>query len=164
MENFEKIFSKFSYGMFTTLARDGKIRSRPMQLLQLDSQHNIWMVTGKDSEKVYELQKDSRADLILQSSDQWMSVSGTVRFSEDTKKIDELWNEHLQVYFPGGKTDPNILLIKLETDEAEYWDKGNLGKKISYAFAAGKAYLKGEKLNPEKESTVEHEKVSLQAN
>eukprot|EP01118_Nematostelium_gracile_P004870 TRINITY_DN157_c0_g2_i1.p1 TRINITY_DN157_c0_g2~~TRINITY_DN157_c0_g2_i1.p1 ORF type:complete len:165 (-),score=66.31 TRINITY_DN157_c0_g2_i1:69-563(-) len=164
MENFEKLFKNFSYGMFTTVATDGKIRSRPMSILQLDNQHNVWMITGKDTEKVTEINKEHRADLILQSSDKWMSISGKATLLEDTKKVDEIWNEHLQVYFPGGKTDPNIILIKLETEEAEYWDQGNIAKKISYAFAAGKAYLKGEKLNPEKESALDHAKISLQAN
>lgn len=107
--------------------------------------------------------KDSRGCLVLQApGSKWLSITGDLSFVMEKKKIDEVWSEHLKVYFPQGKEDPNLVLIKFVSHWAEYWDQAGIGKKLSYTFQAGKAYLQGEKLEPEKQTQLEHAKVSLE--
>ena len=57
--------------------------------------------------------------------------------------IERLWSEAWRVWFPGGKDDPSLCLIRVEAREAEYWDNaGTQG--IKYVLEAVKAYAKGE--------------------
>ena len=58
--------------------------------------------------------------------------------------IEELWNETWKIWFPRGKTDPSIVLLKIQPEHGEYWDNsGAVG--LKYLINAGKAYLQGER-------------------
>jgi len=37
-------------------------------------------------------------------------------------KIDQHWKPFLQAWFPKGKDDPNLALLKVTVNEAQYWD------------------------------------------
>ena len=71
--------------------------------------------------------------------------------------IDRIWSEAWKVWFPKGKTDPSLRIIKVLAEEAEYWDSTG-AQGISYAFEAAKAYIKGE--TPDV-SEKQHGKISL---
>ncbi len=36
--------------------------------------------------------------------------------------MEELWNPILKAWFPKGLDDPNITLLKVSVESAEYWD------------------------------------------
>jgi general stress protein 26 len=36
--------------------------------------------------------------------------------------IDKLWSKPAEAWFPGGKTDPNLALLRFDIDEAELWE------------------------------------------
>ena len=40
----------------------------------------------------------------------------------DPKKVDELWSRRLRIWFPDGKKDPELALIRVRIDRAEVWD------------------------------------------
>ena len=71
-----------------------------------------------------------------------MSIDGIASISRDRQRIDELWKEPFRVWFPGGKDDPNISLIAVRPQFAEYWDSKGW-KKVSYLFKAAEAYATG---------------------
>ena len=39
-----------------------------------------------------------------------------------TAKIKELWNPIFKVWFPQGLEDPDLALLKINVEQAEYWD------------------------------------------
>lgn len=47
-----------------------------------------------------------------------------------------------KVWFPGGKSDPSIALIRFDTIEGGYWENGG-SRGIRFLVKAAKAYLKG---------------------
>ena len=36
-------------------------------------------------------------------------------------RIDEWWNPWVEAWFPDGKDDPSVALLKVEASSAEYW-------------------------------------------
>jgi general stress protein 26 len=36
--------------------------------------------------------------------------------------IDKLWNNPVEAWFPGGKQDPNLALLRVDIDDAELWE------------------------------------------
>ena len=62
--------------------------------------------------------------------------------SRDPAKVQSLWSEALRVWFPKGPEDPDITLIKVEVDTAEYWDAPSSA--WVYAMGYAKARLTGE--------------------
>ena len=54
--------------------------------------------------------------------DSYVCVSGTASVSEDTAKKRDLWSPMAEAWFPGGVDDPDLLLVRLDIEHADYWD------------------------------------------
>ena len=97
-----------------------------------------------DSAKVYEMKKDSQVNLSYSNPDSnvYASVSGKANAYRDQAKIDELWSEPMRGWFPKGKDDPNITILKVTIDKAEYWDSPS--SLLCRAYAYVRAVVTGE--------------------
>ncbi|NEM98837.1 pyridoxamine 5'-phosphate oxidase family protein [Pontibacter burrus] len=142
--------------MMTTADDEGSLRSRPMRNMQIKEDGVIWFFTGYESEKTHELQKDAHVNLSYAKPDDqlYVSVSGRAVVSRDKAKIDELWNPALKAWFPEGKEDPNIGLIKVTIDKAEYWDSPSSA--MVHLYGVVKAAITGERADP-----GENKKINL---
>lgn len=138
---------------------DGRLYSRPMGAGQKDFNGDIWLFTSIDSPKVQAIKNNSHVLLSYADpkSESYVSVNGSARISQDRAKIDELWNPLLKAWFPEGKDDPNIALICVKVEEAEYWDSPS--STFVQLFGYAKAILTGERA----EGLGENERVLFQA-
>ena len=109
--------------MLVTLDQHGLPRSRPMSTQDARFDGTLWFFTPLDSEKVNEIERNPRVNVAYSSpgSESYLSVSGTAEVVNDRAKIRELWNPIMRSWFDGAE-DPNIRLIRVDVDEAEYWD------------------------------------------
>ena len=60
----------------------------------------------------------------------------------DQKLIDEKWQESLKTWFPNGKNDPEVGLIRIHPEQGEYWDSPSSTMVHLYGYV--KASLTGE--------------------
>ena len=56
----------------------------------------------------------------------------------DHAKTKQLWKPVYQTWFPKGIEDPNLILLKVHIQEAEYWsaDQGRMVKLVGFANAS----------------------------
>ena len=158
-ENLQKLIDKIKdvdTAMMTTADDDGSLRSRPMRNMQIKEDGLIWFFTGYESAKSHELKNDSHVNLSYAdpSNNLYVSVSGRASLSRDKAKIDELWNPAMKAWFPEGKDDPNVGLIKVTIDKAEYWDSPNSA--VVHLYGVVKAAITGERADP-----GENKKINL---
>ena len=158
-ENLQKLIDKIKdvdTAMMTTADDDGSLRSRPMRNMQIKEDGIIWFFTGYESAKSHELKNDSHVNLSYAdpSNNLYVSVSGRASLSRDKAKIDELWNPAMKAWFPEGKEDPNVGLIKVTIDKAEYWDSPNSA--VVHLYGVVKAAITGERADP-----GENKKINL---
>ena len=54
-------------------------------------------------------------------------IHGTLSLSNDSAVIDRLWNPFIAAWYQDGKTDPDLQLLKFNTENATIWeaDKGS---------------------------------------
>ncbi|MGZ3305491.1 MAG: pyridoxamine 5'-phosphate oxidase family protein [Asticcacaulis sp.] len=137
-----ELIKDIKVALMATSGEDGqRLRARPMMAPKLDEQAEfygtLWFFTGADSSKVDELKANPQALLTFADSSKqsFVSVSGQATVERDQAKIDELWTKEVEAWFPEGRTDPNIALIRFEAEDAEYWDAPN-------RFVMGAAYIK----------------------
>jgi len=130
--------------MLTTVEPNGDLRSRPMATQEIDEQGILWFFTSDDSHKVDELLQNNKVQISYsnESAETYVSVSGTAELVKDKQKIDELWSDVLKTWFPGGKDDPHVALLKIQTYKAEYWDRP--GGKMMTLFEMVKGALTGD--------------------
>ncbi|HYF52907.1 MAG TPA: pyridoxamine 5'-phosphate oxidase family protein [Salinarimonas sp.] len=110
--------------MFTTVDEDGTLRSRPMHNQTIDENGDFWFFTKVPSGKTAEIRKDQQVNLAFSnpSKQDYVSVSGTAEIIRDRAAIDKHWSEPLRTWFPEGKDDPAIGLIRVRPTSGEYWD------------------------------------------
>lgn len=126
--------------MFTTTGVDGRLYSRPLGTQEVEFDGDLWFATSADSPKVAEIALNPRVNVAYASpsKNSYVSVAGTARIVADRAKIEELWSPAMKLFFPEGKDDPNLRLIHVEAESAEYWDGPGtlLGKALSFVLSA----------------------------
>jgi general stress protein 26 len=150
------LLKKFDTAMLITHAAHDQWHARPMAIASVEESGDIYFATSLDSPKVKELGADAEAMVTLQSSGRFAAVQGVTEIVRDRGEIGRLWSEAWRVWFPGGKTDPSLCLLRLRVRHAEYWDRAG-AKGLAFAFEAAKAVAKGEtpKVGKDKNAKVE---------
>lgn len=110
--------------MLTTRAADGSMVSRPLQTLALDVNGELVFFTAADSGKIGELEADPEVNLAYAHPARhcYISVRGRARISRERATIDELWSATQLVFFPQGKDDPNLTVLRVRVRDAAYWE------------------------------------------
>ena len=126
--------------MMTTIHEDGTLRSRPMATLDMEFDGVLWFFTLESTPKVGEVQENPQINLsyVKPDDERYISISGTAQLVRDKQKIDELWKPFLKAWFPNGKDDPNLALLKVTVTVAEYWD-GPSNKMVQLSYIAKSA-------------------------
>ena len=126
IDKFKKLTESIDFCMLTTIS-GGQLRSRPMSTQEMDENGDLWFFTSDQTHKVDEIEADSRVNVGYSkpNDNTYVSVSGRASISKDKQKIEELWNPVLKAWFPKGLDDPNLALLKVSVEEAEYWDSPN---------------------------------------
>lgn len=142
--------------MLTTLNDSGHLHARPMGTLPHAGFDNatLWFFTDAQSDKASEIERHWRVNLAYADPDaqNYVSVSGVAEIVRDKDKIRHLWREPMTTWFPKGVDDPNIALIKVTVDSAEYWDSPSGAMVWAYGYA--KAKLTGERPDPGENARV----------
>ena len=126
-EAIEKIWSlikNIHIAMLTTTDPNGSLYSRPMATQQQHFTGELSFLTRAHSGKVDEIRDNSQVNLTYVDTHQstFVSLSGTASLSHDRARIHELWHPSFKAWFPDGENDPEITVLTVRVEEAEYWD------------------------------------------
>ena len=124
-QKLREMIKDIDFCMMTTIDEDGDLHSRPMSVNgQVDPDGDLWFFTGASSHKVSEIAKLPKVNVSFADPDnqRYVSISGTAKLVRDRKKIDELWRPEFKMWFPEGKDDPQVALLRIRLEKAEYWD------------------------------------------
>lgn len=127
LKKLNELIKDVRIAMLTTAETDGTLRSRPMGTQQVEFDGDLWFFTYASAGKVQEVQHDEHVNVSYANPDDqvYVSVSGSARLVRDRQKMEELWNPILKAWFPQGLDEPDIALLKVEVEQAEYWDSPN---------------------------------------
>lgn len=157
IQKLQSLIRDIEYGMLTSFDR-GHLRSRPMAVMgSIDQDGALWFFTDANSHKVLEVEHQNQVNVSFSAPDKqrYVSLSGTAQLVRDRQKMQELWQPALTAWFPKGLDEPNIALLKVTVEQAEYWDApaGWVAKTIGFV----KAVTTGEKAK-----TSENAKIDLE--
>lgn len=145
-----ELITDIDFAMLTTIEPDGSLRSRPMSTQQREFDGDLWFFTKADTPKVDEIEREQNVCVAYARPDKqhYVSVSGKARLVRDRAKIEELWNPAYKAWFPDGLDDPQLALLKVSAEKAEYWDgqTSAIAHLVGLAKAAvtGRSYDMGE--------------------
>ena len=137
--------------MMATYDASGTAHARPMVAVDYEAPEDgsaLWFFTRDGSRKVDELERDPRVLLTYsdESKDAWVSIEGRALVVRDTALAKELWSEPLRTWFPDGPEDPELAMLKVVPEAAEYWDTPS--GLVVYAYGYLKAAVTGEAPDP----------------
>lgn len=158
MKNQEADFQKLremikdiDFCMLTTVDENNDLHSRPMSLnSEVDQAGNLWFFTYGNSLKVSEVSRTPKCNVSFAKPDdhRYVSITGTAELVKDKSKIEALWKPELKAWFPNGTDEPDIALLRVAIEKAEYWDSpgGTVAQVISFvsALVTGKSADWGE--------------------
>lgn len=151
------LIQEFDNAMLVTKTGEGALHARPMAIAQATEEGELWFITDRNSGKIADIIHDRDVVVTMQSARKFVTVSGECRVVNDQQKIESLWQESWKIWFPDGKTDTSIVLLKLDPERGEYWDNSGAAG-LKYLIEAGKAYLQGDRAKTDKSTNA---RVSL---
>lgn len=106
-------------------ARDG--HAQPMSAVFEGDQGPLWFFLAKDNSLLAALGQSHRAIATYTSKghDVFATIHGDLVPETDEATIDRLWNPHIAAWFEGGRQDPKLAVLRLETEKAEIWLGGS---------------------------------------
>jgi general stress protein 26 len=135
-------------GMLTTTAPGGTLTSRPMALQEVEFDGDLWFFAERSSRKLAHVAAHPQVNVTVSSASTWVSLTGTASVVDDDAKKRDLWNSGVEAWFPDGPDAPEVVLLRVEGESAEYWDTpgGRIASLISFAKAkaTGERYDGGE--------------------
>ena len=118
-----KMIRDIRVALLTTVGRDGRFHSRPVQTLQVEDDRTLWFFTDWSSPKVHELQHDATVSLGYAdpAKNVYVAVCGSGSVFRDIQKAKQLWSIEQRVYYPEGPEDERLALLRVLIERAEYW-------------------------------------------
>jgi general stress protein 26 len=116
-----KFLAKLKDSPFVMIGLIDGEHAEPMTAQIDDDQPNtLFFFAGKDNR----IAKggDAMAQFVGKGHDFFACLAGNVATDNDRGQIDKLWNNQVDAWFPGGKEDPNLTLLRFDIDSAELWE------------------------------------------
>lgn len=119
-----ELIDNSEYAMLVTKTPDGSLRSRPMVIRTRPGDSSLWFLTDKDSAKIVEIGDSKQVNVSLADPEarSFVSVTGMASIENDRGIVEELWDSNAQIWYPHGKEDERLTLLKVAPTFAEYWD------------------------------------------
>ena len=125
--------------MLTTADASGELHSRPMATQAISDQGEILFYTRRESAKVDEAEHQAvNVAYADPRGNRYVSVCGRAMLDTNPETIRAHWSPELKAWFPGGVDDPQLALLRITIDHAEYWTApgGPLATLAQFAKAA----------------------------
>ncbi len=151
LEKVKDLVESIRIAMMTTLNESGNLVSRPMVVQEMDADGTIWFFTKKSSPKIDQIEHHGQRVCLSfanVSDSSYVSITGRAEELDDHAKIEELWSPMAKPWFPDGKDDPELTILKVTADMAEYWDSTSSRMvrffEMARAIVTGDTYKEGE--------------------
>jgi general stress protein 26 len=109
MEKLKDVIDGMDTAMFTTVAGDGRLASRPLRMQEIDEDGAMWFVTDRGSHKAEEIQANPQVNVSFAapSDNTYVSISGRAAVLFDKARLQRavqmLWDEYSGLIEKGAK-------------------------------------------------------------
>ena len=110
---------------------------------QLDKDANsaFWFFTATDNRLA--AGGPAMAQFAAKGHELFACISGTLVRENNRAVLDKLWNNSIAAWYPGGKDDPKLVLLRFDLDDAEIWT-ADPGVKGMFKLATGMTMKDGD--------------------
>ncbi|NNC58915.1 MAG: pyridoxamine 5'-phosphate oxidase family protein [Erythrobacter sp.] len=88
--------------------------------LDKDANSSIWFFTTKDHSLAQ--MGPAVATFSGKGHEMFARFEGTLAHETSRERLEKQWNNVVEAWFPGGKDDPNLLMLRMDLGKAEIWN------------------------------------------
>jgi general stress protein 26 len=129
--------------MMTSVGEQGRLHSHPMTPQEVTDAGDVWFFIDRTSDQAANVRAEKRVNLAFSDGSTWLSVAGHGTLVDDRLKAEKLWNSMVAAWFPDGLDSPDLGLLLVESDSAEYWDTP--GGRVATALSFVKTRITGDR-------------------
>lgn len=120
LEKLRELIEGMHVPMLTTQAEDGRLLSRPLGTQGGERDGDLCFVTGSDSGKVCEIEANPQVNVAYASKHEntYVSIAGLASVTRDRATIAANWTPAMSFFFPEGKDDPNLCMLRMQAQSA----------------------------------------------
>ena len=118
----QKFLAKLKDSPFVMIGLEGDGQHSEPMTAQVDDAipNTLFFFAGKDNRIAGG--GDAMAQFASKGHDFFACLMGTVSTHNDRAQIDKLWDKNAEAWFPEGKEDPNLALLRFDIESAELWE------------------------------------------
>lgn len=122
----EKFWKELDGSPFVMLELDGHSGDAAPMTAQLDEDANsaIWFFTSRNGP--YAEMGPATATYSAKGHDIFARFQGELTEETSRERLEHFWSNTIEAWFPKGKDDPDLLLMRMDLGQAKIWDS-NLG-------------------------------------
>ncbi|HET8611586.1 MAG TPA: pyridoxamine 5'-phosphate oxidase family protein [Sphingomonas sp.] len=143
------LWKKMAQSPFLMVGLTGAAKHSEPLTAQLDQDQvdTLWFFVGRNNRLA--TGGAAMAQFVSKGHDYFASLSGQVRIDNDRAMIDKLWSRQVEAWFPGGKDDPDLALLRFDIHGAELWE-------ADVSMPGKLKMLLGRKIEPSEEGSHAH--------
>ena len=133
-ETFWKAFASSPFIMMRLQGASG--HAEPMTaMLDKSAHHTIWFYARRDNRIASG--GPAMGQVMTKGHDVFACLSGSIVEEADAARRKDMWNNAVEAWFPDGKDDPDVVLLRFDIADGEVWTS-EFGLKSTYKLMTGK--------------------------
>ena len=115
---------------------------QPMAPQAARAEKAIWFYTNITSDIAKAAANGGHVHMCLVTDDYQACLDGDLRTTYSREHIDRYWSSMIEAWFPGGKEDANLTMLRFTPRTAAIW--ASTGSKLVFGWEIAKAITTGE--------------------
>lgn len=105
---------------------------RPMSVQDVDAAGNLWFLSSRSSHQNRQISRHPQAQLLFSNpgASEFLSLQGRAFVTDSRPLKEKYWSALAKGWFPGGIDDPELTVLRFQTETGHYWDT-EYGKTIT---------------------------------
>jgi general stress protein 26 len=124
IEKLNQLIKGIEIAMLTSVHPNGQLHSRPMVTQEVTDDGCLWFFTRQHTSKIDEIRNQNEVNVAYADpvNMRFVSISGICELVRSRALAGEFWKPEFKRWFPTGIEDPDLILLKVTINAAEYWD------------------------------------------
>ena len=137
IKRLNEMIGDIEVAMVTTIADDGTLQSRPMATQPVLEDGTVCFFASTASQRSFLSEENAYANISYVDAKRsvYISISGTASLMDDRETLKKLWDPGAAAWFPKGLDDPDLRLLCLQIERAEYWDVASNALTLLFGYA-----------------------------